>query len=137
MNVPKDMEKDLVALLSSLIIDKENDTVSRLNAQEIALKELKCMHPELGKWINDCDFPFLIETLVLEDAIFFGEFPDVKLTAEERKEFANALEAHCENCAHCHLKRAYDLEWQSRVNRAFAENKQVIGKAIAHAAGKK
>jgi hypothetical protein len=136
MNVPKDMEKDLMALVSRLILDKENDTPSRLKAQEDALKELECKHPEFGRWIDGCDFPFLIETLVLEDAVFTGEFPDVKLTAVERKEFANALEAHCETCTRCHLKRSYDLEWQARVDRAFAENKEAIGKALGRAAGK-
>src|ERR687884_2286422 len=99
MNVPKDMEKDLTSLVSRLILDKENDAPSRLDAQENALKELECTHPELGKWIDGCDFPFLIETLTLEDTVFSSEFPEVKLTAEERKEFANALEAHCETCA--------------------------------------
>lgn len=133
----KDLEKTLIALLSRSILEKDEDIPYRLSAQETALKELKCAAPELGKWIGVCDFPFLIETLLLSDAVFSQEFPGVKLAVEDRKGFANVLEAHCEACAHCHLKRAYDLELQSRVKRAFVENRQAVGKAIASAAGKK
>lgn len=136
MNVPKDIEEDFIKLLSSLILEKDADVPSWLSEQENALKDLKCTNTEFGKWITDYDFPFLIETLTLDTATFSREFPNVQWAVEERKDFANALEAHCETCEHCQLKRAQDLEWQSCVNRAFAENKQVIGKAIARAVGK-
>ena len=137
MKMPKDMGNDLIMLLSSLILDKD-DTASQSSAQENLLKDLKCTDAELlGRWIDNCDFPFLIETLALDAATFSKEFPGAQLTVEARKEFANALEAHCETCERCHLKRAHDLEWQSKVSRAFAENKQVIGKTMASAAGKK
>lgn len=131
------MTNDLVVLITRSIFAKDDDIRNRLHAHEEALRELSCTDPELGKWIAVCDLPFLIETLVLSDAVFSQEFPGVKLAADERKRFANSLEEHCEICAHCHLKRAYDLELQSRVKRAFAENKQAVGKAIAHAAGEK
>jgi hypothetical protein len=136
MNMPMDMGKDLIALLSGLILGKDKDMPCRLSAQENALKDLECTDPELGIWIAECDFPFLIETLMLDDAIFIEEFPGVQLTAEGRKQFANTLELHSEICPRCHLKRSSDLEWQSNVNRAFADNKEVIGEAIARANGK-
>jgi len=134
MNVPKDM--DLIALLSGFILDKDDDTPLRLSEQENALKDLSCSDESLGVWIEKWDFPFLIETLMLDDAVFSQEFPGVRTTAEERKDLANALEAHCETCPRCHRKRSYDLEWQSRVNRTLAENKKIIGDAITHARGK-
>jgi hypothetical protein len=133
----EDMEKELIALLSGSIIEREDDTPSRLSTQEDALKDSKCIEPRLGRWIDSCDFPFLIETLALDDTVFSQEFPNVKLEAAERKRFANDLEAHCEVCTHCHLKRAYDLEWQSRVKRAFADNKQAAGEIITRAIGKR
>lgn len=135
MSMTNDMTNDLVVLITRAILVKDDDIRNRLNTHEDALRELKCTDPELGKWIAVCDLPFLIETMVLSDAVFSEEFPGVKLSAEERKRFAHALEGHCETCAHCHLKRAYDLELQSRVKRAFAENKQAVSKAIARAAG--
>jgi hypothetical protein len=137
MNTQKDMRKDLLILISRLILEKDEDIPFRLNMQDTTLKDVECTNPELGKWIDGCDFPFLIETLVLDVATFSREFPDVQLTEKERKEFANALEAHCETCKHCSLKRSDDLEWQARVDDTFAENKEVIGKAIARAVGKK
>jgi hypothetical protein len=149
MNVPKDMETDVIAadvpeeaetdviaLLSRLILDKDDDTPVRLREQEDALKDLRCSDRRLGVWIEKWDFPFLIETLMLSDAVFSREFPDVRTTAEKRKELAHALEAHCETCPRCHRKRSYDLEWQARVNRVFAENKRIIGKTITNARGK-
>jgi hypothetical protein len=133
MNVSKDMETKFIALLSGLILDKYDDTPLRFVEQEKALKGLRCSNQRLGRWIEKWDFPFLIETLLLDDTVFSQEFPDIQITAEERKELANALEEHSENCSRCHLKRSYDLEWQARVNKAFSENRQVIGEAITHA----
>jgi hypothetical protein len=136
MNMAMDMCEILITLLSKLVRGKDEDATDRLIAQENALEGLVCTAPELGKWIDACDFPFLIETLMLNEAIFIEEFPDVRLTAEERKQFANTLELHSEACERCHSKRSNDLEWQSTVNRAFAENKEVIGEAIGRSNGK-
>jgi hypothetical protein len=137
MNRPKDMETEFFTLMASLLLEKDNDTPFRLSEQEDALKSLECSKPELGRWVRDCDFPFLMETLMLEESVFAQEFPGAKLTFEDRKELSNALELHCETCNYCHRKRAYDLEWQSRVSKVFAENKQTIGQAIARARSKK
>ncbi len=137
MSMTNYSEKDLIAFLSGLIIEKDADVPHRLEDQDAALRELKCTNPAVGSWIDACDFPFLIETLLLSVAVFSQEFPNVKLTAEERREFANALEAHCESCAHCHLKRAYDIELQARVRKVFVENRQAFAKAIGSTAGRK
>src|SRR5689334_21231008 len=101
MSMENDFEKALIALLSRFILEKDEDVPYRLSAQKDALKELECADPTFGKWVGVCDFPFLIETLLLSDAVFSEEFPGVKLSAEQRKEFANAIEAHCETCARC------------------------------------
>jgi hypothetical protein len=137
MSTSKDMQKALFGLLTKCIRERDDDTPFRLAEQEAELKKRKCADPELGTWIDGNDFPFLIETLMLSDAVFSEEYPEVKLPQEERMSFASALEAHCEGCARCGLKRAYDLEWQARVNRALAENREAVGQAIARAAGKK
>lgn len=137
MNRPKDMEDDLFKLLGSFLMKQHDDTPFRLSAQRDALKELVCERPEIRRWLRDWDFPFLMETLMLDDSVFRREFPGAQSTAEDRKELLNALELHCETCDYCGRKRAYDLEWQLRVRGAFAENKQSIERAIAHAAAKK
>jgi hypothetical protein len=137
MDMRKDMEKDFITLLSRLIIEKDDDTPNRLTAQTDALKERECINPELGKWIDSSDFPFLIETLMLDATIFSREFPRVHMPVDERKAFAGTLELHCESCPRCHLKRAYDIEWQSRIKKALAENKRAIGQALGHAASGK
>jgi hypothetical protein len=136
MSMSQDTGTELIELLARFIKERDADTPIRLAEQEAELKKRPCKDRELGKWIDGSDFPFLIETLMLSDAVFAQEYPDVRLAAEERKRFAYALEAHCEGCAHCGLKRAYDLEWQARVNKAFSANKEAIGKALARAVGK-
>lgn len=130
-------EEALFALMASLVVEHDGDTPHRLSAQEEALRNLKCDKPELGRWISRYDFPFLIETLTLDETIFSREFPGVGMSVEDRRALCNDLEMHCEDCERCHLKRGYDLEWQSRVNRMFSENKEVIGQAIARAVSKK
>lgn len=137
MNMPTNLENDFIKLLSSLIQEKNDDASARLSGQENGLEDLACTAPALGKWIDNCDYPFLVETLLLNDAIFSQEFPGVQLSAAERKEFSNTLEGHCDACLRCRAKKSSDLDWKARVDNAFAENKEIIGKAIARAVGKK
>jgi hypothetical protein len=132
------METELFDLLRRCLNERDEDKPARLGEQEAKLKELDCTEPEtMGVWISGHDFPFLIETLMLSDAVFAEEYPEVKVTAEERQRFAHALEAHCEACERCGLKRALDLEWQATVNSIFTENREAIGRIIAKAAGKR
>jgi hypothetical protein len=137
MTVQKNMEQDLFALLSRLIAENDDDTPYRLDAQEDALAKLKCSQPALGEWIDRCDYSFLMATLNLNDRIFMKEFTGVRLALAERQRFAETLTAHSEICAHCHLKRSYDQQWESCIDKALVENREAIGKALGHAAGKK
>lgn len=136
MNSTRDMETAVFELLFRRIREKDEDTPNRLAAQEDELKRLECSDPALGRWIESNDFPFLIETLTLNDAVFSGEYPAVNLTSEERKRLMSDLEAHCEVCARCGRKRAYDLEWQARVDRAITDNQEEIGRIVAQALGR-
>lgn len=135
MSTSRETEADLFELLSRCIRERDEDTPNRLSEQEAELNRLECAAPELGRWMDN-EFPFLIETLMLNDAVFFEEFPGVRLNSEERKRLASELEAHCEACGRCGLKRAYDLEWQARVDRAIADNREAFAAAMTRAAGK-
>lgn len=133
MSISKGMGAELFELLWRCIKERGGDAPS-LAEQKAELEKRECTDPALlGRWIGANDFPFLIETLMLSDAVFSEEYPNVKLTSEERRRFASDLEAHCERCPRCGLKRAFDLEWQARVNSAFAENREALGQAIARA----
>jgi hypothetical protein len=136
MSMNKTTEVSLIALLSGLIREGNDGAPVRSSEQGDSLEGLTCSEPRLGRWIEGCDFPFLIETLMLDDHVFDKEFPGVTLTAAERRALAHALEGHCETCPRCGRKRAADLQWQARLNRAIAENKQLVGEAIARAAGR-
>jgi hypothetical protein len=131
MEIKVDLEIDFIELLTQLISEKDNQ-----NPEERNVRDLKCSQPVLGRWIDGCDFPFLMDTLALADGVFSQEFPGIELTQNERKEFARSLEDHCQECARCHAKQAEDIAWKLQIETAFAENKRAIGKALGQAAGK-
>jgi hypothetical protein len=126
------VQTDFIQLLARLIAasDKGQPPTKRTG------NDLSCSQPALGKWIDDCDFPFLMETLALPDEVFEREFPGIRLSHQERETFAQTLNSHCKECARCHAKRAEDLEWESRVDKAFAENKETIGEFFSDIPGK-
>lgn len=126
------LEADFIQLLARLIAESDDGEppIERTG------KDLTCSQPILGRWIDDCDFPFLIETLSLPDDIFDQEFPGIRLSQQEREAFAETLETHCKECARCYAKQAEDIAWKSRVERAFAQNKEAIGDFLAGTARK-
>lgn len=131
MELLKAKKKDLLAFLTSLI-----------QAQTGAVPTLKpagdnCERQVLGKWITNCDFPLLIDTLALGEAVFTTEFPGVQLTMKERQEVADELQSHCESCKECQAKRASDLAWKARMERVFSENQEVVRNVLARAVGRK
>jgi hypothetical protein len=70
--------------------------------------ELTCSQPVVGRWINDCDYPFLTETLALTNDVFKQEFRGIQLSHEERKMLATILDKHTRECARCGSRRAED-----------------------------
>lgn len=131
MKLFKSMEKELFAFVTKLA------GIQTGAPPEINIKIDDCESPELGKWINSCDFSLLIDSLQLSEAVFTQEFPAVNLSLAERKDIANALEAHCESCARCREKRADDLAWKSSFETALKENRDSVRKVLARAVGKK
>ena len=114
---------DFIQLLSRLIYESD-DGDPPIERTE---KDLTCSQPILGQWIDDCDVPFLLETLALPDKIFAQEFPGIPLSLSDREAFAKTLLTHCTECALCNAKKAEDIEWKRRVDKAIVENKQAIG----------
>lgn len=114
---------DFLQLLARLISESDDGDPPI----ERSGKDLTCSQPVLGQWIDDCDVPFLLETLALPDDIFVQEFPGIPLSRRDRQAFAKTLTTHCTECARCNAKRAEDIEWKLRVDKAIVENKQAIG----------
>jgi len=121
------LETDFVHLLARLIgaSDDDDPPIERTG------KELTCSQPVLGRWIDDCDFPFLMETLALPDRVFSQEFPEIKLSHKDRETFAKVLTTHCKECARCNAKQAEDIAWRLRIKKVIAKNKEAIGAALA------
>lgn len=119
-------ETDFIELLARFICESDNDPAIRRTG-----KDLPCSEPNLGRWIQDCDFPFLMDTLALPDNVFAGEFAGINLAQKEREAFAKTLEKHCSDCARCNAKQADDIAWKLRVDEAMVENREAIGEALA------
>ena len=125
-------EADFIQLLARLISESDdNDPPIKGTG-----KDLTCSQPLLGRWIESCDVPFLMETLALSNYVFGQEFPEIPLSQDARQAFAKTLEDHCRECAPCHAKQAEDIGWKLRVDKAIDKNKRAIGDALAKAAGK-
>lgn len=106
-------------------IGSTHPPVPKIMKQQIT-NNLTCSSPVLGKWVNDCDFPFIMETLLLSDQVFKQEFQGIHLSEDERKLFARELDAHSKACARCRTKRAEDEAWKERTGKALAKRGQVM-----------
>lgn len=116
---------DFIELLARLICESDDPPIQR------AGKVLPCSEPNVGRWVQDCDFSFLMDTLALPDNVFVREFPGIALSQKEREAFAKTLEKHCSDCARCNAKQAEDIAWKLRVDEAIVENREAIGEALA------
>lgn len=97
-------------------------TLYKVEGNQLTTNNLTCSSPVLGKWVNDCDFPFVMETLLLSDRVFKREFPGIQLSEEERKLLARELDAHSKVCRRCGAKRAEDEAWKERTGAALANH---------------
>jgi hypothetical protein len=123
------LETDFIQLLARFISESDDGEppIERTG------RDLTCSQPNLGRWFDDCDVPFLFETLALPDAVFQEEFPGITLSKRDREAFLQTLDTHCTECARCNAKKAEDMEWKMRVDKVFVENKQAIGQFLAGA----
>jgi len=118
------MESDFTDLLAEFIRHAEPDLDRRLESQAEALTELKCTQPILGKWVDEHDTEYLLAAFALDDDDFAENFPRMaKYTQEDRKKIIDEFENHFNNCPRCHLKRGYDLEFNSRIEQVCRQNR--------------
>lgn len=118
------MESDFTDLLADFVRQAESDLDSRLDAQADALKDLTCTEPTLGKWVDAHDVEYMLAAFALNDDDFVEHFPSMaKITANDRNRIIKAFENHFEHCPHCHRKRSYDLEFNSRIEFVTRQNR--------------
>ena len=127
------VDADFIQLLARLISESDdNDPPIKRTGED-----LSCSEPLLGRWIDRCDVPFLMDTLALSDHVFGREFPEIPLSQADRATFAKTLETHCRECARCHAKQAEDIAWKLQVENAITKNKRAIRDALAKATGRR
>jgi hypothetical protein len=126
------VEADFIQLLARLISETDDGAPPFRRTGN----DLTCSLPALGKWVERCDYPFLMDTLALSDNVFGQEFPGIPLSQKDRAAFAKTLDRHCTECAHCHAKKTEDMAWKARVDKAITKNKKAIGDALARTVSK-
>lgn len=121
------MEPGFSDIIVKLVHQAEPDLDARLEAQDEELLRLKCTNPVLGKWIDAYDVEYLLAAFALNDADFSEDFPKLAhLKQSEREKVVKAFEDHFDHCPHCHLKRGYDLELNSRIELACRQTKDHV-----------
>ena len=121
------MEYDITKVIADFVLQATPDLTSRLEYQAEALREVNCIDPTLGQWIDANDVEYLLSAFDLADDDFAERYPEMAhITEEERQRLIAALEAHFEQCPHCSLKRGYDLEMDARIEQTFQQNNKLL-----------
>jgi hypothetical protein len=112
------MEDDITDVIANLILQADPELETRLESQEEALQTTLCLEPTIGRWIDNTDVNYLLAALELNQKDFSKAFPEfAHLLPRQRQRCIILIEQHFELCAHCSLKRAYDLELDARIER--------------------
>jgi hypothetical protein len=119
------MKSNFTDSITDFVRQAEPDLDSRLVSQAEVLDEIKCTNPTIGKWIDSNDVQYLLAAFALSDGDFAEEFPRMAhLKEHDRKQIIKTFEDHFDHCHHCYRKRGFDLELNSRIERAFRQNKE-------------
>jgi hypothetical protein len=121
------MKYDITDVIADLVLQADPELGSRLEYQDEALRETKCVNPVVGRWIDANDVKYLLSTLDLDDKDFAAKFPTMEhITRPERQKIMTTIEAHFEQCQHCSLKRGYDLELDMHIKQACQQNSSTL-----------
>jgi DNA-binding transcriptional MocR family regulator len=122
---------DFDNLIIDLVRKANPDLDSRLESQAEALDELECTNPVLGKWIDEYDYEYLLAAFNLNDGEFSRNFPGMAhLNQHDRSQIIEAFEDHFDHCAHCYLKRGYDLEMNDKIERVYTTDKTLVAQYL-------
>lgn len=118
------MESDISNIIANLLREAEPDLDSRMKDQAEALKDSRCTDPLIGRWIDTNHVQYLLAAFALNDSDFAENFPKMAHVSEDqRKRIINSFDDHFAHCVHCSLKRGYDLELDSRIERVIGNNR--------------
>lgn len=125
------MKYDIANLISDFVREGDQDLQSRLESQAEALADLQCTDERLGRWVDSNPVEYLYAAFNLKDQDFAKEFPRLAhITSSERRLFLKRIDEHFCQCVRCSLKRGYDLELDSRIERACREHKGLLLQAL-------
>lgn len=117
------MGSEITSVITDLVFQTDPELEARLEAQAEALREIECLNPTLGRWVDENDVNYLLAAFALKDEDFAEEFPAMEhISEQERRNFIAALDSHFNQCSHCSLKRGYDLEMDARIEQVCQQN---------------
>ncbi|HKO42932.1 MAG TPA: hypothetical protein VJU84_06575 [Pyrinomonadaceae bacterium] len=122
-----EIEEDIIDVIARLVCDSDTELEARLEYQQDALAESKCIDPMVGRRIAEGDAEYLFSAFGLDDENFAARFPNMAhFTREGRGTLIETFSTHLDRCLHCSLRRGYDLELGARIKRVCRENKDVL-----------
>jgi hypothetical protein len=130
------MKSGFSSVLADLMRQADGDLDFRLDAQEEALRDTTCTNPLVGQWIDQNHTGYLMAIFDLDDGEFGKRFPFLShVTRKQRQAMTAAVEEHLDYCHHCSLKRGFDLEFDSRIQRTCRDNRNTLLQLLDEADG--
>jgi hypothetical protein len=121
------MKPEITDVIADLVFQTNPELASRLEYQAEALREVECINPVIGRWIDANDVKYLLSTFDLKDGDFAARFPSIaNVTQQDRQRVVAAIERHFDQCQHCSLKRGYDLELDAQIKLACQQNNSLL-----------
>jgi hypothetical protein len=118
------MRADFFGIFVDTVLTDTPDLTNRLGYQTEALDELECIAPVIGQWIDEFGAEHLLSIFALDDKRFAKSFPKMAMIGwSERRRMLNIFTSHLDHCAHCSLRRSYDIELQGRIDRMCHKNR--------------
>lgn len=116
------MNSTVNAAVADLLRQADADIEFRLEAQEEALREIKCQNP-ISQWVGH-GVEYITSVLDLDDFSFAKRFPSIAHVGQERRQKMKAeIISHLGHCKHCSLAHSYQLELDARIMSVWRENK--------------
>ena len=121
------MRSNITDVIAGLVRQTAQDLDTRLEYQAEALRETKCTDFSIGKMIDVNHVEYLLSALAMCESDFAETFPaTTRITWQDRREVATAIEEHLQHCRRCSLKHGYELELDRRIELTCRQHRDFL-----------
>lgn len=118
---------NVLAQLVEVMSQKDKTIFQEMEKRQEKIDREHCTCPEIGNLVEVFGYDFLLQTLELDNATFFSEYPAMKsLDAQKRHAIKIAVQKHHQTCRRCQLEAEDYREWDKEFERFLAQDKEVV-----------